>query len=65
MLNPYVPRATGGQKDYVKTVTVSLTQTDGKWKINEFEEGGEFQDAICGGILSVFSGLEDAFSMEE
>lgn len=49
------------EKNFEKTVTLSLTKKDDAWQVNQIEEGSEFFDAITGGVISSIEELEDSF----
>lgn len=50
------------EKTYEKTVTLSLTQVDGKWMVDEIQDGDDVIDALTGGLVTAFSNMENAFS---
>lgn len=52
------------EKNYTKTVTVSLTDKDGTWVIDEFDDEGDFFNAILGGMIESSKALEDAYNFE-
>lgn len=49
------------EKNYTDTVSVSLTQKDGTWIIDEFEEDGDFYNAFLGGAVDAVNDLEKAY----
>ena len=52
-------------KDYSETVTLNLVNKDDGWKIVKIKNGGDFYNAISGGLVKAFENLEDAFSFDE
>lgn len=53
------------EKTFEKTVTLQMSKKDGKWIVNEIEEGGDFIDAISGDLASSFENLESTFAAFE
>lgn len=49
------------EKTTEKTVTVSLTEEDGIWIIDEFEEDGDFYNAITGGMVDAINGINEIY----
>lgn len=47
------------EKNYEKTVTLSLSMKDGKWMVDEIEAEGEFIDGLSGGLVTAFAGMEE------
>ena len=47
------------EKTFEKTVTVSLTDKDGAWVIDEFEEEGEFYNALTGGMIEAMNEIDE------
>lgn len=50
------------EKTYEKTATLSLTMKDGKWVVDELEDGSDIVDAITGGLVTSMKTMNDAFS---
>lgn len=53
------------EKSYEKTVTLSLSMKDDKWVVDELETGGDIVDALTGGLVTAFNGMEDAMAAWE
>lgn len=50
------------EKSYEKTATLSLSMKDDKWVVDEIQTGDDIVDALTGGLVTAFSGMEDAMS---
>ena len=50
--------------DYVKTVSVKLSKSDGIWMVDEFDVNDPFWDAIYGGIISASSKTEASLGQD-
>lgn len=50
------------EKTYEKTVTIPLTNIDGKWMVDSIEENYEVLDAITGGLYTSLTDMAEAFS---
>ena len=50
------------EKSYEKTATVNLSMKDDKWVVDEVQNGSDIVDALTGGLVTAFSGMEDAMS---
>ena len=53
------------EKSYEKTATINLSMKDDKWVVDEVQTGDDIVDAITGGLVTAFSGMEDAMSAWE
>ncbi len=53
------------EKSYEKTATLSLSMKDDKWVVDELQTGDDVVDALTGGLVTAFSGMEDAMSAWE
>ncbi len=49
------------EKNYTDTTSISLTQRDGTWIIDKFEENGDFYNAFLGGAVDAVNDLEEAY----
>lgn len=49
------------EKNFEKTVTVTLSEVDGVWIIDEFEEDGDFYDAITGGTVEAVENINSIY----
>lgn len=47
--------------DYESTVTLSLTNSDEGWIVDDISEDSEFMDALTGGMMSFASEMESTF----
>ncbi len=50
------------EKSYEKTAALSLSMKDDKWVVDEIQTGDDIVDALTGGLVTAFSGMEDAMS---
>lgn len=55
----------GAEKNYEKTVTVSLTKTDKGWVIDEFEDITGLPDALTGGMASYAESMSRVFGGDD
>ena len=53
------------EKEYEKTVSMSLTMKDDKWIVDKISDNDDLVDALTGGLVTAFSNMEDAFSAWE
>lgn len=53
------------EKSYEKTATINLSMNDEKWVVDEVQTGDDIVDAITGGLVTAFSGMEDTMSAWE
>lgn len=53
------------EKSYEKTATLSLSMKDDKWVIDEVQTGDDIVDALTGGLVTSFKGMEEAMSAWE
>lgn len=49
------------EKDYEQTATISLTQKDGEWVIDEIAEDSDFYNAMTGGLLKAIKSFNKSF----
>jgi len=53
------------EKNFEKTATLSLSMKDDKWVVDEVEPASDVVDALTGGLVTAFNGMEDAMSAWE
>ena len=49
------------EKNFEKTVTVTLTEVDGIWIIDDFDEDGDFMNAITGGTVDAVNNINEIY----
>lgn len=53
------------EKDHTGTATIHLTQKDGKWQIDKFDDNGNFINALSGGVVESIKNIEEIYDTGE
>lgn len=62
LLTKHIEKA---EKDYTGTADIHLTKKGDEWQIDEFDDDGEFINAITGGIVDSINNIMDIYDTED